>query len=219
MTYIRCPDLRDIIRELLIDHCETFELTVQLFFTAFPLIFQETRGWSRTSTPTTSQAQAQLTYTAGIGGLAFLGIGIGLILGVALTPLQNYYYEQARAKTPAGESVPPEARLQVCCIGAVILPIGLFVFAWTCTPNVHWVVPILASVPFGCGFLLIFTAINNYIIDSYTLYAASALAANAVQRSILGTIFPLFSVKLYKGLGLNWAGTRKRSHTLHQANR
>lgn len=70
-------------------------------------------------------------------------------------------------------------------------------------------VPILASVPFGCGFLLIFTAINNYIIDSYTLYAASALAANAVQRSILGTIFPLFSVKLYKGLGLNWAGTCK----------
>jgi hypothetical protein len=85
----------------------------------------------------------------------------------------------------------------------------LFVFAWTCTPNVHWVVPILASVPFGAGFLLIFTAINNYIIDSYTLYAASALAANAVQRSVLGTIFPLFSIRLYKGLGLNWAGTRK----------
>lgn len=89
------------------------------------------------------------------------------------------------------------------------MPIGLFVFAWTCTPNVHWVVPILASIPFGAGFLLIFTAINNYIIDSYTLYAASALAANAVQRSILGTIFPLFSIKLYKGLGLNWAGTCK----------
>jgi hypothetical protein len=62
--------------------------------------------------------------------------------------------------------------------------------------------------------LLIFTAINNYIIDSYTLYAASALAANAVQRSVLGTIFPLFSVKLYKGLGLNWAGTRKWSISL-----
>jgi hypothetical protein len=149
---------------------------------------------------------------AGIGGLAFLGIGVGLIIGVALTPLQNFYYEKARAKTPAGESVPPEARLEVCCIGAVILPIGLFVFAWTCTPNVHWIVPILASVPFGAGFLLIFTAINNYIIDSYTLYAASALAANAVQRSILGTIFPLFSIKLYKGLGLNWAGTRKSSY-------
>ena len=134
-----------------------------------------------------------------------------MILGVALTPLQNNYYEKARAKTPAGQAVPPEARLEVCCIGAVILPLGLFVFAWTCTPNVHWVVPILASVPFGAGFLLIFTAINNYIIDSYTLYAASALAANAVQRSVLGTIFPLFSIRLYKGLGLNWAGTRKYS--------
>ena len=61
MTYIRCPDLRDIICQLLIGRCESFELTIQLFFTAFPLIFQETRGWSRLSNPTTSQAQ--LTYS------------------------------------------------------------------------------------------------------------------------------------------------------------
>lgn len=68
-------------------------------------------------------------------------------------------------------------------------------------------------MPFGTGFLLIFTAINNYVIDSYTLYAASGLAANAVQRSVLGTIFPLFSIKLYEGLGLNWAGTREQLFT------
>jgi len=46
-----------------------------------------------------------------------------------------------------------------------------------------------------------------YLIDSYSLYAASALASNAVMRSLAGAAFPLFSVKLYEGLGLNWAGT------------
>ena len=33
------------------------------------------------------------------------------------------------------------------------------------------------------------------------------MASNAVCRSILGTVFPLFSVSLYTNLGLNWAGT------------
>ena len=151
-----------------------------------------------------------------MGGLAFIGIGVGLVLGVFLTPLQNRYYEKARAKTPEGEPVPPEARLPIGCIGAILLPIGLMVFAWTCTPNVHWIVPILASVPFGTGFLLIFTSIQSYVIDCFPLYAASALAANAVQRSVLGTIFPLFSIKLYENLGLNWAGTCKSTFSPSQ---
>lgn len=131
------------------------------------------------------------------------------MIGVFLTPLQNRYYEKARLQTPAGEPVPPEARLPIGCIGAILLPIGLMIFAWTCSPNVHWIVPILASVPFGTGFLLIFTSIQSYVIDCFPLYAASGLAANAVQRSILGTVFPLFSIRLYEGLGLNWAGTRE----------
>jgi hypothetical protein len=93
------------------------------------------------------------------------------------------------------------------CLGATLLPIGLFIFAWTSPPPIHYIVPILSSVPFGTGFLLIFTGVQVYIVDSYGVYAASALAANAVQRGVLATVFPLFSVRLYEKLGLQWAGT------------
>lgn len=103
----------------------------------------------------------------------------------------------------------PEARLVGCAAGAVLLPIGLFWFAWTSSPNVHWIVPIIASVPFGTGFLLIFTGIQLYLIDAYALFAASALASNAVLRAVFGAVFPLFSNELYERLGLNWAGTRE----------
>jgi hypothetical protein len=179
--------------------------TMYLFFTAFPLIFQQARGWS-----------------LGRSGLAFLGIGFGLVLGICLTPISQKYYLRAvqaaevqaeaganyDAPPPAGAgTVAPEARLPTMCAGAIMLPIGLFWFAWTSQPSVHWIVPILASIPFGCGFLLIFVSINLYLIDSYSVYAASAMASNAVCRSVLGTVFPLFSVHLYTKLGLNWAGT------------
>ena len=47
----------------------------------------------------------------------------------------------------------------------------------------------------------------NYLIDSYTIYAASVLAANSVLRSLFGAIFPLFTNQMYKNLGIHWASS------------
>ncbi|WVR06765.1 hypothetical protein IAU60_003800 [Kwoniella sp. DSM 27419] len=157
------------------------------FFACFPLIYQEIRGW-----------------TVGQGGLAFLGMGLGLIIGNAINPLGNVWYRRA---TKPGRPTPPEARLPLAMIAAVLCPVGLFWFAWTSAPPVHWIWSILACVPFGTSFILIFAAMVNYIIDSYTLHAASALAAQAVLRCLFGAAFPLFAVKMYRALGLHWAGT------------
>jgi hypothetical protein len=119
-------------------------------------------------------------------------------------------YNQASARAKArGEKVAPEARLVGCSVGACLLPIGLFWFAWTSAPPTHWIVPIIASVPFGTGFLLIFTGMQLYLIDAYDLFAASALASNAVMRAVFGAVFPLFTAKMYARLGLQWAGTRE----------
>lgn len=41
--------------------------------------------------------------------------------------------------------------------------------------------------------------------DSYTVFAASVLAANSVLRSLFGAIFPLFTTYMYRGLGIHWA--------------
>ncbi|WWD03222.1 hypothetical protein V865_001273 [Kwoniella europaea PYCC6329] len=158
-----------------------------LFFACFPLIYQEIRGWS-----------------VGQGGLAFLGMGFGLVLGNILNPLGDRWYKKA---TVPGKPTPPETRLPLACIAAILLPIGLMWFAWTSAPPVHWIWSILSCIPFGLGFLWIFNSMVNYIIDSYTLYAASALASLAVLRCLFGAAFPLFAVTMYRNLGLHIAGT------------
>jgi hypothetical protein len=45
----------------------------------------------------------------------------------------------------------------------------------------------------------------NLCID--VVYAASVLAANSVLRSLFGTAFPLFTTRMYKSLGNQWASS------------
>lgn len=101
----------------------------------------------------------------------------------------------------------PEARLPPAMIGSLCIPFGLFIFAWTNYPSIHWIVSIIFTAPFGFGMVLVFLSIMNYLIDSYTIYAASVLAANSVLRSMFGAVFPLFTTYMYDNLGIHWAST------------
>lgn len=51
--------------------------------------------------------------------------------------------------------------------------------------------PILAGIPFGAGNAGVFIYASNYLVQSYGVYAASALAGNAVLRSVMGATLPL----------------------------
>ncbi|RDA92768.1 hypothetical protein CP533_0816, partial [Ophiocordyceps camponoti-saundersi (nom. inval.)] len=162
--------------------------TLYMCFAAFPIVFQKGRGWS-----------------PGIGGLAFCGIAVGMAVALAGSLYDDKRFRKVVVRfhgTP-----PPEARLPPALVGSILLPIGLFWFAWTNGPTVHWVLPIIGSAFFASGIVLVFLSLMNYLIDSYVVFAASALAANSVLRSLFGAIFPLFTTYMYEGLGTNWASS------------
>jgi hypothetical protein len=74
----------------------------------------------------------------------------------------------------------------------------------TSFPHIIWVGPASSGIAFGFGMVLCYYSVNNYIIDSYQKYAASALAAKVFLRSGGGAAFPLFTTQLYDRLGLQW---------------
>lgn len=162
--------------------------TLYMLFGAFPIVYQQQRGWS-----------------PGIGGLAFLGVLVGMIIAVAYAIYDNKRYgkisDQYRGFAPA------ESRLPLCMIGSILVPVGMFWFAWTNSPSLPFMASIAAGVPFGAGLVLIFLGIFNYLIDSYTIFAASVLAANSVLRSLFGAAFPLFTTQMYQNLGIHWASS------------
>ena len=163
--------------------------TLYMLFAAFPIVYQDGRGWS-----------------PGIGGLAFLGVAVGMI-GAVLYSATYDNKRYAKLSDKHEGFAPPESRLPATMLGGIMIPIGLFWFAWTNSPSIHWMVSIAAGVPFGFGMVLVFLGIMNYLIDAYTIFAASVLAANAVLRSLFGFAFPLFTSQMYDSLGIHWAST------------
>ena len=57
-------------------------------------------------------------------------------------------------------------------------------------------VPLFGTLLVGLGLIAAFMCINTYLIDTYTRYAASAMAANTILRSVLGAVFPLFALQM-----------------------
>lgn len=59
----------------------------------------------------------------------------------------------------------------------------------------------------GLGQVLIFNTVQNYYIDAFSTYAASAIAAGAFFRSLVGGVVPLFAPSLFEklGYGAGWS--------------
>jgi hypothetical protein len=45
---------------------------------------------------------------------------------------------------------------------------------------------------------------NTYLVDVYTVHAASAMAANTVLRSVVAAVLPLAGQQMYQKLGYGW---------------
>ncbi|KAH7014612.1 uncharacterized protein B0I36DRAFT_255865, partial [Microdochium trichocladiopsis] len=72
---------------------------------------------------------------------------------------------------------------------------------------VHWLVTIMSLMPFGIGMIGVFLPLTTYIVDSYPVYAASAIASNTSLKSLAGTLLPLAGPQMYESLGLGWGNT------------
>jgi hypothetical protein len=49
--------------------------------------------------------------------------------------------------------------------------------------------------------------VQTYIIDAFTLYAASGVAAGTIMRSLFGAVLPLAGQSMYDALGLGWGNS------------
>lgn len=59
----------------------------------------------------------------------------------------------------------------------------------------------------GAGLNSAFIAIHTYLVDAYTIHAASAFAATTILRSIVGALLPLVGPNMYKTMGLGWGNS------------
>lgn len=142
----------------------------------------------------------------GIAGLNYISLGVGFYLGTQIAAkFADRIYKRLKARN--GDVGRSEFRVPLMLPGAVMVPIGLLIYGWTAQARVHWIVPNIGTAIFAAGNQLVFQNCQTYIVDSYTRYAASAIAATAVFRSLGGFAFPLFADQMYASLGYGWGNS------------
>lgn len=163
--------------------CLIYSLLYAFFF-AYPVVFGDL-----------------YQYNDGLIGLMLIPILIGAVFALWTTPvIEMYYVKLCDRRKPT-----PEDRLVGAMIGSPFPPIALFILGATSHHGIIWVGPASSGLAFGYGMVLIYYSINNYIIDTYAKFAASALATKVFLRSAGGAAFPLFTMQMYHKLGLLWA--------------
>lgn len=161
---------------------------IYLFFVAYPMVFREIYDFS-------------IQFV----GLAYVSISLGMVVAAFLTPawsrLYNYHVKKAKGVTQ------PEFRLPQVIMGSFMMVVGLFGFAWTVYPSVHFMVPIIFASFFGMGAYQAGTGIQAYLVEAYRDYAASATAACVFVRCAMAAGSPLYGTPLLNRLGFHWGVT------------
>ena len=158
-------------------------MLLYLTLEVFPIVFEQNRA-----------------YGPVIGKLPFLGTFVGLLCAILINISNQPHYAYS-VEANQGQPV-PEARLMPMVAGVMLLVIGLFWFGWTAAPQYNCFLPITAAGLIGAGSNVVTQQINNFLVDTYGLYAASAVSAKTISRSIMGAAFPLVARPMFNKLGV-----------------
>ncbi|RDW76476.1 MFS transporter [Aspergillus mulundensis] len=138
----------------------------------------------------------------GTSSLNYISIALGSFAGLFLNlKVVDSIYKTLKARN--NNTAKPEFRMPALLIGSVVSTIGLFWYGWS-IGTTHWIMPNIGAAIFSAGTISCLQGMQTYIVDSYQTYAASAMAACAILRSLAGFGFPLFAPYMYNALGYGW---------------
>ncbi|KAJ7115598.1 MFS general substrate transporter [Mycena crocata] len=148
----------------------------------------------------------QYNENLGIAGIHYLAIALGSTVGgqVGARVLTRVYL---RLKAKNGGIGVPEMRLPLLMVSATTLPMGLLIYGWSVQAHAFWLVPDLGVFIYSIGIGANWTCIQTYLVDSYAIYAASAIAGVSSFRAFAGFGFPLFADQMYAQLGDGWGNS------------
>lgn len=146
-------------------------------------------------------------FTPRQASLSFLPLVLGIFSSTFTRFYDNRIYKRRQQK---GQELEPEDKLTGFAIGAPLLAIGLWWFAWTIPPQVQgvpWIVSMLSLLLVGYATNEFDCTLTGYIADSYTVFASSAFASIAFLRALCCAGFPLFADSMFTALTPNEASS------------
>lgn len=161
---------------------------------------------SESSVGNTFLARGELKDSVFLRGSHWWCIAIGNVIGMALYRLtSDRYLQHMKRKTGSFKRC---HRLFHMLLGSIVLPMGLLLYGWTAEKHVHWIVPLLGTGLIGFSMILSILPINDYLVDTYEMHGAFAVAGAAMVITSFATFLPLIGPSLYHGaLGIEWGNS------------
>lgn len=159
-------------------YCAFIYIIVNSWFEALPIVFE---GFYK--------------FNLIEGGVVYTGSIVGGIIG-------GFFYLLTYRRVLKSDNPNIEKFLIPSMIGAFFLPVALFLFSWGSSSHTHWIAPVISLCLFGIGGIFIFQSIFAYLGRGFYRYMASVFAGNCLMRSVLASIFPLFTFPMYENLAM-----------------
>lgn len=140
-----------------------------------------------------------------ISGLHYIACALGEIAGSQVCArLMDFMFRRLKNRT--GEHS-PELRVPLIIPGALLGPIGLFIYGWSAQYHLHWAVVDLGILIALLGMQINGMPLQAYVIEAYPEHTSSAAAASQFLRSLTAFSFPLFAPRMYQVLGYGWGNS------------
>ncbi|KAK9311076.1 major facilitator superfamily domain-containing protein [Lipomyces starkeyi] len=153
----------------------------------------------------TSIFQNQYKFSTEAVGLSYIAMGLGTL--VSILTIVTYSDRILLNMAAKSGDKKPEYRLWLLLVLSPMDIIGLLIYGWTVQYAIHWIVPLIGTFCLGVGIFATFSPTISYLVDAYTIYAASANSASTMVRSLGGAFLPLAGPKIYAALGHGWGNT------------
>ncbi|OBZ74070.1 hypothetical protein A0H81_05937 [Grifola frondosa] len=140
-------------------------------------------------------------FNTGETGTIFVTVIISCAFGLLGNHVQEIFYRKYVATKG------PEARLFSACFVAVLLPAGMFIYAWSTFSKVPWIAMAIGIVVIVTSLFILYVAVFTYLADCYGPFASSALAGQSLSRNLMGMAFPLFTEQMYAALTYHWGNS------------
>ncbi|KAI4846856.1 vitamin b6 transporter bsu1 [Aureobasidium sp. EXF-8845] len=134
--------------------------------------------------------------------LSYLNFCVGVTVMFAFVPVQTYFFRKDRIKHGKHR---PEARFLTSLVTVWGFPITLFWFAFTSNGQTSYWSPIVAGGVLGFCDPLLWLGMLNYLGDTYSNVAGSAVAAFLIPSFLIAAAMCHAGVAMFENMGSTWA--------------
>ncbi|KXN71075.1 MFS general substrate transporter [Conidiobolus coronatus NRRL 28638] len=140
-------------------------------------------------------------------GLTYIAIGVGNIIGATGTGYISDYFVNRYSSKHNGQASPPELRLKVTFIGAIVIIAAVLMNGWFMNYRLPLPAILFAQFLIGLSMNCMNCGISSYYVESFPTKSSSVYACNTAIRVVFTSITSAITTPILNKIGPGYTFT------------